>query len=324
MAVYNTKDNYLKEAISSVFELNYDNYEFIIIDDGSNLQTKNILKEYENNCTVIHQENKGISASRLLGLKQAKGDYIVFLDSDDHIDKEGLNVLNEIILKNNPDVVMYDPPRYLDDYTKTEFRNKFFEEGIIEKDEVLKQLCLLHINCIGDKFVKREFYNDMEKEIDTSFIVGEDVQQSTYIVLKANTFYYTDYPIEYYRLNLIKREYYNAKYINDINFPIPPYKMLFEKNTSYRYLLPFFKKAVTNSVIYSSFKVCKTKATFKEKKEILNNINELEIIKVLLSIKEKTPIITTILFYLLVKKHYFLLYIAATIYNMIFKLDNLY
>ena len=325
MPVYNTSKEYLSESVESVLNLDYDNYEFILIDDGStNEETIQLLSQYEDKCIIIHQENKGISASRLVGLSKATKDYIVFLDSDDHIDEKGLKVLDEIIRNNHPDVVMYDPPRYLKDYRKTEFRNKFLKEGIVLKDEILKQLCLLHINFIGDKFVKRELYEGMENEIDTSFINGEDLQQSTFIVLKAETFYYTDYPIEYYRYNLNQREYYDATRLNDINFTVPTYRMLFEKNNKCNHLLSTYKTAAVNSVVYNAFKICKVKLPFKERKRILDDLNQQEIVKVLSGIKEKLPAVSSILFSLLTRKKYYLLTAAASLYNYIYGLDNLY
>ena len=324
MPVYNTKASYLIESIESVLNLDYNNYEFIIIDDGSNEKTKELLKKYDDKCLMIHQENKGISASRLVGLSKASKDYIVFLDSDDHINTKGLRVLDDIICKYTPDVVMYDPPRYLDDINKQEFRNKFFDEGMVSKEEVLKQLCLLHINCIGDKFVKRELYDGMENSIDTSFINGEDLQQSTYIVLKADSFFYTDFPIEYYRYNLSQREYYDATKLNDLNFTVPTYRMLFADSHKYDYLLETYKTAAVNSVIYNAFKICKIKLSFNKKKEVLDELNQQEIVKILLSIEEKIPVVSSVLFRALVSRKYLFLLLAATLYNRIYGLDNLY
>ncbi|MBQ2658408.1 MAG: glycosyltransferase family 2 protein [Erysipelotrichaceae bacterium] len=325
MPVYNTYPPYLQESLDSVFDMDYRDFEFIVIDDGTiNQDTLDILKKYETKCVIVHQTNSGISASRLKGLSLAKGDYIVFLDSDDHIDKDGLNVLNQIIQEYNPDVVMFDPPRYLEDFQKTEFRNKFINAGIVPKDIILRELCKLHINCIGDKFVKRELYQNMDQFIDTSFINGEDLQQSTFIVLKANTFYYTDFPIEYYRYNLQQREYYDATRLNDINFTVPTFRMLFEQHHEYDRYLPVFKEASVNSVVYNAFKICKVKLTHQEKKEILNQLNEQEIVKILSAIKTRISPVSAILFYLLCHRHYHMLTLLATIYHKIFGLNNLY
>lgn len=324
MPVYNTKESFLIEAIDSVLNINYKNYEFIIVDDGSNDSTKNILNKYVDKARIIHQDNKGISGSRLTGLSIASGDYIVFVDSDDVIHKESLNVLNSIIVEHSPEVIMFDPPRFKYDINVEEFRNRFFDEGCVTKKEALEQLCKLHLNGIGDKFIKKHLYDDMASHIDQSIINGEDLQQSTYIVLKANTFYYTDFPIEYYRLNLEKREYYNATKINDINFTVPTYNMLFKQNNEYDYLLPTYKQSAINSVIYNAFKICKVNIPYKQKVEILNSLNKQEVVKILKQIESKIPLVSSFLFYLLINKHYVLLIIAATVYKQIYGLDNLY
>lgn len=324
MPVYNTFPPYLQEALDSVFALKYKDYEFILVDDGtSNPETLEVLKKYENICTIIHQANKGISASRLTALSVAKGDYIVFLDSDDHIDENALNVLNDIILKYQPDVILSDPPRYLDDYRKIEHRNKFIDEGIVSKDVIIRELCKLHINGIGDKYVKRELYQDMEQSIDTSFINGEDLQQSTYIILNANSFYYSDFPIQYYRYNLKKREYYDVTDLNDVNFPVPTYRMLFQQQ-NYQEFLPVFKTAAVNSVIYNAFKICKVRISRKNRNDILDSLNEQEIVRILSSIKARIPLVSYFLYYLLTHNHYSLLTICATVYHKIFGLNNLY
>lgn len=325
MPVYNTYPPYLREAVDSVFDLDYDRYEFIIVDDGTNrTETLDVLKEYEGRCTIIHQENSGISASRLKALSVAKGDYVVFLDSDDHIDRDALKVLNGIIREHDPDVIISEPPRYLEDYRKIEARNRFMEEGVVSKERVIEELCRLHINGIGDKYVRRELYQDMQKHIDTSFINGEDLQQSTYIILKADSFYYSEYPIQYYRYNLQKREYYEVSDLNDINFPVPAYRMLFEQHHEYDGFLPVFKQAVMNSVVYNAFKICKVSLSGKEKADLLDQLNELEIVKILSGIKAGVSPVSSFLYAVLTRRHYRLLTLLATIYHKIFGLSNLY
>ncbi|MBQ6478117.1 MAG: glycosyltransferase family 2 protein [Erysipelotrichaceae bacterium] len=325
MPVYNTYPPYLREAVESVFDLDYNGYEFVIVDDGTNrTETLDVLKEYEDRCTIIHQENSGISASRLKALSIAKGEYIFFLDSDDHIDKDALNVLNGIIREHHPDVIISEPPRYLEDYRKIEYRNKFFEEGSVSKDTVIRELCRLHINGIGDKYVKRELYQNMSGFIDTSFINGEDLQQSTYIILNADSFYYSEFPLQYYRYNLQQREYYDATDLNDINFPVPAYRMLFEQHHEYEEFLPVFKQAVMNSIIYNAFKICKVSSAHKEKADVLDRLNELEIVKILSGIKARVSPVSSFLYYVLTHRYYRFLTLLATIYHKIFGLSNLY
>ena len=73
----------LKEAIDSVLEQDFNDYELIVVDDGSVDDTPTILKAYKNEITVLRQANRGVSAARNSGIKAATGRLISFLDSDD-------------------------------------------------------------------------------------------------------------------------------------------------------------------------------------------------------------------------------------------------
>ena len=74
----------LKQAIDSVFAQDYDNFELIVVDDGSTDNTCDILNSYnQENFKIIYQENKVVSSARNKGISLAKGDFIAFLDSDD-------------------------------------------------------------------------------------------------------------------------------------------------------------------------------------------------------------------------------------------------
>lgn len=79
---YNRKDVVIA-AIESVVNQEYKNFEFIVIDDGSTDGTKEYIEEMFPDIVVIRQENQGVSSARNLGIKNAKGGYIAFLDSDD-------------------------------------------------------------------------------------------------------------------------------------------------------------------------------------------------------------------------------------------------
>lgn len=73
----------LQEAIDSVLEQNFDDYELIVVDDGSVDNTPTILKSYGKKITVLRQPNQGVSVARNHGIEAASGGLIAFLDSDD-------------------------------------------------------------------------------------------------------------------------------------------------------------------------------------------------------------------------------------------------
>lgn len=324
ICVYNTRKDYLNDCFASVLNQNYDNFETIVIDDGSNKETSEYLNTYEDKFEIIHQTNKGLVKSRLVGLKKATGEYIVFLDSDDILASYSLKAFDEIIQKYNTDVIIQDPVRFAGSINNNLSKNKYFDDGIVTKEEALKQLCMLHINSINNKFVKKELYDGIEENIDSGIINGEDLQQSTYILLKANSFYCIEKNIYYYRMNIGHREYYDPSNIYDINFLLPTYKMIFiDHKGEYDDLLGTFKKSAVNSVIYNSFRVCTMNAPYSRKNEILDNINNLEIVNILKNLKVNMPFISSILFFLLTHKLYFLLKLSSYLYKLVFGIENI-
>ncbi|MTH17540.1 glycosyltransferase [Flavobacterium sp. LC2016-01] len=75
---------YIRQSVNSALNQTYPNKEIIIVDDGSNDETKKVLKTIEPKITkLITQENKGQSTARNVGIREAKGEYILVLDSDD-------------------------------------------------------------------------------------------------------------------------------------------------------------------------------------------------------------------------------------------------
>lgn len=88
MSVYNTKEQYLRGAIESILQQTYSNYEFIIIEDASSKECKDVLSSYKDErIVIIHNEkNYGLTKSLNIGIKRAKGDYIARMDADDICD----------------------------------------------------------------------------------------------------------------------------------------------------------------------------------------------------------------------------------------------
>jgi glycosyltransferase involved in cell wall biosynthesis len=73
----------VQEAIDSVLDQDFRDFELIVVDDGSDDNTREILRAYGKTITVLHQSNRGVSAARNRGIAEAAGRLIAFLDSDD-------------------------------------------------------------------------------------------------------------------------------------------------------------------------------------------------------------------------------------------------
>lgn len=109
--IYNVED-YLRACVDSVLAQDFRDYEIILVDDGSPDNCGKICDEYAEKypqIKTIHKENGGLSDARNFGIKEAKGEYLIFLDSDDYW--EGTNVLSDLsdILEkdNHPDLILH-------------------------------------------------------------------------------------------------------------------------------------------------------------------------------------------------------------------------
>ncbi len=99
---YNSAGTLIR-AISSAQNQTHQNIEIIVIDDGSDDDTEDILKDYivKNLITYIHQENKGPGFARNVGIKKSSGQYIAFLDADDYWDSNKIEEQIKILKNNN-------------------------------------------------------------------------------------------------------------------------------------------------------------------------------------------------------------------------------
>ena len=100
--VYNV-DKYLRKCLDSLVNQTLKEIEIIVINDGSTDESEKILQEYkkkDKRIIVIKQKNKGLSATRNVGIKNAKGKYVTFIDSDDWIEKDTFKKVKEQMDKN--------------------------------------------------------------------------------------------------------------------------------------------------------------------------------------------------------------------------------
>ena len=133
MPVYNTKPEYFERAIGSVLQQTYDDFELIIVDDGSEAtcarQCDDIAARDRRIC-VIHKENAGVSTARNCGTERACGDYVMYMDSDDllspHALREGVEAIEatsaQFLFAGIQQIRSYDEFRGTDGATRPKYR----------------------------------------------------------------------------------------------------------------------------------------------------------------------------------------------------------
>lgn len=106
--VYNV-ERYLRECLDSIINQTHRNLEIICIDDGSPDNSINILKDYskiDNRIFIKQQQNSGLSKARNEGIKISTGKYLIFVDSDDWLPLDAIELLYKKIKKENSDIVI--------------------------------------------------------------------------------------------------------------------------------------------------------------------------------------------------------------------------
>ena len=136
--VYNV-EKYLQKCVESVKNQTYKNIEIILVNDGSTDKCTEIcekLKKEDGRIKVIHKKNGGLSDARNVGINNASGNYISFIDSDDYVEKNYISLLYDTLVSYNADMsiashmVIYEK-NHIDKSTGLEFKDN--AENILEK-----------------------------------------------------------------------------------------------------------------------------------------------------------------------------------------------
>jgi len=160
--VYNV-EQYLHNCLDSVVAQNYSDYEVICVNDGSTDGSLTILYEYESkytNIVVIDSSNGGTASARNIGLENAHGDYIWFVDSDDWIDKNALQLLHDELASNSLDVLCFNGKLIYEADGRVE-QDASFVDGSLSGWEYYNKYALakrkFHFVCVVLRLYRREF-----------------------------------------------------------------------------------------------------------------------------------------------------------------------
>lgn len=176
--IYNV-ENYLTKCLDSLITQSFSNIEIICVNDGSTDNSLQIIKNYkekDSRIKIISQANNGVSSARNIGINEACGQYIFFVDPDDWIDNNTLYVLYHKAKKNNAEIVECD----IDEHRNFKFDKKSVKKLKLHKYKFLTQLKILFGFNYSPKDIKNNIFyiraNSINKLYLTSFIRENNIK----------------------------------------------------------------------------------------------------------------------------------------------------
>ena len=196
--VYQNKDT-LSRCVDSVLCQNEQNYEIILVDDGSTDESREICDEYVNqsprSISVIHKQNQGPLLARIEGIRKARGEYLLFLDADDAYVDGILRKLNNSIKKQRADIVIFNYYR-CDKNGKSELNKPLYINGQVfekaGKQRLYEELIAgFQLNALWQKCVRREVVGELRDFLQYGkMIIGEDKLLSMEMLDRAEKIVY--------------------------------------------------------------------------------------------------------------------------------------
>ena len=204
MPVYDCED-YLEETLNCVFDQTFGDFELICVDDGSADASLDILKEFASNeprLKIISQENNGSGAARNRGLSQSSGEYLFFMDSDDYIVPDFLEICLRYISKTGCDFLMFQIASIRDNLMDGDvmFTPYHLNERFIFNYEINKTSVINSYFAPWSKFYKKEFLENYNILFDED-LPYEDVLFHVKSMIKASKILFIPECVYYYRID---------------------------------------------------------------------------------------------------------------------------
>ena len=181
--IYNV-ENYLRQCLDSIMGQTYQNFECLLINDGSPDHSADICREYvskDSRFKYFEKKNGGVSSARNLGIEHSKGDYITFIDADDWVDSDYLEVLYTTLLEEGADITVstYKQFNIKDGCFYIHSFQRGYEKKIFTGSELIDKLQLLSsfdhsYSSVCGKLVKSVRVENIRFNEETT--LGEDME----------------------------------------------------------------------------------------------------------------------------------------------------
>lgn len=277
--VYNVEE-YLEKCLDSIILQSYKDFELILVDDGSTDKSGIICDEYskkDNRIKVIHKNNGGLSSARNAGLNVAIGDYIYFCDSDDYIENNCLEIINNYF-KLGYDLVVfsYVLEGFSNNWTRS-FKTQSYKCDDIVDFTINNVFC----NNLGWEAWSRAYKRSIIEEnnirfIDNKRIFAEDLQFLLFYLPHAKSITAINMPLYHYmyRENSIMSISKTLSKINNMNELSKEVYDYYKSNGSFSKLIDVFP-LIHVFILYSVLKINKNiRNNRKYNKALIKEIND--------------------------------------------------
>ncbi|MEG2347726.1 MAG: glycosyltransferase family A protein [Cetobacterium sp.] len=290
--IYN-KEKYIREMLDSLRDQENTNFEVIFINDGSTDNSEEVLKkneiEYNFKYRIISKKNEGVSITRNLGLKEAEGEYIYFLDADDSIESTFVSELQKILKNRNDNIIWFGYDRYIRKKDEICLLKKYEEKykycSEFEKEKTLKKFLKkeIHIHICSILFNKKfldekqiKFIEGKSYAEDQAFVIEALSKTEKIFCLDKSLFKYIETPNSAINTMSIKKlETLDVFFIILISDWMKEQKIMKQKITidATRMLISYYFKykgpKIDNYLLNFKDKIIKNKMKFSKKQYIL-------------------------------------------------------
>jgi glycosyltransferase involved in cell wall biosynthesis len=193
---------FAERAVESVLKQEYQDFEVLLIDDGSTEDYSKLIEKYQLNKKVIYhkQKNGHLSAARNKGINLAKGQWICFLDDDDYYLSNHLSALNACIIKNNGLSGLYRTFTFFEDENGIRTKQSLTEFSGNRGEYILKSLLTVNNVCMPREIFLRE-------KFDEELRIAEDYNMWLRVLVKNQLFESAVFTTVYYRSGLTMSTY---------------------------------------------------------------------------------------------------------------------
>ena len=261
--VYNAERTLCK-CLDSILEQNFNNYEIILVNDGSKDSSLEICKEYSSkhqNISVINQNNAGVSSARNAGLEIAKGDWITFIDSDDYIEDVFFNCLDtyneDLIILNSKNL---SPTGNISNSLFSKMSRQLHDKNSITHF-ISNNIDNMLFRGPCAKFYKKELIKNIR--FDTNMKIGEDSHFVFRYLCNIKSIQYLGNEAHYI-IRLSEQES-NVKYSSSIDYCIESLKKLFQAYRQLQAIYPISNRGFISYLGYFKF-ICRDERNKNPKK----------------------------------------------------------